>query len=153
MLFRSNIELVSVASTDLVWSTACGVSNFRKERPCSQRIRLPFCSRNIKAVFPVVSTKALVNMQEIHREKENSRLKACTPVKRQSNVKFFPSEQSSLNIDQKEKLSSNFDISGKMQLRSSTSLTSPFPMQFRDRWICILPDAQLELNTYESKDK
>jgi hypothetical protein len=38
----TNLELASVASTDIEWSAACGVLSFRSDRTCAPRLRLPF---------------------------------------------------------------------------------------------------------------
>jgi len=140
---NNNIELISVASTDLEWSAACGIMTFRKDRACAPRIRLPFRNRKIKSK-PLSSDacaqaclKAVGNLRNKQREKENNRLKACTPVQRQSKVIGVTSPQVGccellkVDISSKSMFFPQENVSANKQLPPSKSLASPFPMQFR----------------------
>lgn len=151
---EGSIELVSVASTDLEWSAACGVLSFRSDRGCAPRLRLPYYSRKHKQVgvdncVAGSSQATSTNVNSKQGEKENATEKPCPSVPRQSNAvntpqvgccailasgssqcKFFPI--SSIESRGRENVGDNA-LSANKQMPPSKSLSSPFPMQFRDR--------------------
>jgi hypothetical protein len=160
---HNSIELVSVASTDLEWTAACGVLTFRSDRSCAPRLRMPFSrNRNVLAADADAAVRAIrqakVNLRNKQREKEGAIKKTCTPVSRNDNVatpevgcctvgtaqkaKFFP--------DKGATNTASF-ISANKQLPPSKSLSSPFPMQFRERQQTP-PRTQLVVKTSESTD-
>ena len=182
---NNSIELVSVVSNDIEWSLACGILMFRKDKSCAPKIRLPFSTRDIKTkgLGPDTTTqacqKAVTNLRNKEREKETNRLKACTPVQRQSTViaptpqvgccqilksdahsnsKFvFPAGDRyppTINNTASKEKSSEFFVSTNKQLPPSKSLSSPFPMQFRERQksTCATITTQLVVKTFESID-
>lgn len=156
---ESSIELVSVASTDLEWSAACGVLAFRSDTACAARVRLPFCSQNRGMIAAAADNSVLVanNINNKLREKENAT--TCPSVPRQSEMmqktprqggccpgrttnessshqsKFFPKGPDTSKAVCREKAipGTTTTLSANKQLPPSKSLTSPFPMQFRDR--------------------
>ncbi|KAL3924191.1 MAG: hypothetical protein SGILL_001197 [Bacillariaceae sp.] len=138
----NSIELISVASTDLEWNAACGILSFRNGRACAPRLRMPF-ARNRKVLAADDAVRAIrqakANVRSKQREKEHSTGKPCTPVCRNDTVetpqvgcctfgksskpKFFSHKSSSIASS----------ASANKQLPPSKSLSSPFPMQFRER--------------------
>eukprot|EP00532_Pseudo-nitzschia_australis_P007593 CAMPEP_0168178582 /NCGR_PEP_ID=MMETSP0139_2-20121125/9242_1 /TAXON_ID=44445 /ORGANISM="Pseudo-nitzschia australis, Strain 10249 10 AB" /LENGTH=798 /DNA_ID=CAMNT_0008098065 /DNA_START=126 /DNA_END=2518 /DNA_ORIENTATION=+ len=182
---KNSIELVSVVSNDIEWSLACGVLMFRRDKSCAPKIRLPFSTRDIKkkGLGPDTTTQAcqqaLTNLRNKEREKETNRLKACTPVQRQSTViaptpqvgccqilksdtpsysKFvFPAGDRlppTINNTASKEKSSEFVVSTNKHFPPSKSLSSPFPMQFRERKksACATITTQLVVKTFESID-
>lgn len=162
---ENSIELVSVASTDMEWTAACGVLSFRSDRTCAPRLMMPF-SRNRKAIAAEQAVAAIrqakVNVRNKQREKESEAGKRCTPVARNdtvptpqvgcctfgsSNGKFFPEHKFQSNPPQETASS----MSANKQLPPSKSLSSPFPMQFRERQITP-PRTNLVVQTSESTD-
>lgn len=146
----NSIELISVASTDVEWTAACGVLSFRTDRSCAPRLRMPF-SRNRKviaadeAVAAIRQAKANVRNKQQETMKETEKMD-CTPVSRNDAVKtpqvgcctfgsssqgkFFPDRRSVRTNSSQE---TGAPASANKQLPPSKSLSSPFPMQFRER--------------------
>jgi hypothetical protein len=134
---------------------------------------MPFCSsRNRKAIAADDAVRAIrqakVNLRNKQREKEQKNGKPCPPVPRNattvttpqarccnlmtdgsSNSMFFPGKGASGAKNQnRENLCS---ISANKQLPPSKSLSSPFPMQFRERQKNP-PKPQLVVKTTQSTD-
>jgi hypothetical protein len=152
----NSIELVSVASTDFEWTAACGVLAFRSDRACAPRLRMPFCSRNRKVVAADASVRAIReaknNLRNRQRKEEvKSGKPSCPPVPRNgatvstpqqvgccslildgsSQSKFFPTGSSKTRSE--GITTSQSSVSANQQVPPSKSLSSPFPMQFRER--------------------
>jgi hypothetical protein len=147
---ESGIELVSVASTDLEWTAACGVLSFRSDRTCAPRLRMPF-ARNRKVIAAEEALAAIrqakINVRNKRRESQSDSGKHCTPVERNdtsntpqvgccsfgsSQAKFFPNHVTTTQSNNSNHDNSSL-LSANQQLPPSKSLSSPFPMQFRER--------------------
>ncbi|KAG7374410.1 hypothetical protein IV203_013505 [Nitzschia inconspicua] len=145
----NSIELVSVASTEMEWTAACGVLAFRSDRTCAPRLRIPFSrTRKVIAADAAVAAirQAKSNVRNKQREKESEvGKKNCTPVARNDTVstpqvgcctfrssqgKFFPDRRTVKANLEKDKSAA---MSANKQTPPSKSLSSPFPMQFRER--------------------
>lgn len=157
---NNSIELVSVASTDLEWPAACGFLNFRKDKTCAPKI--PFSAGDAKATAHDTQKQAcqesMTSLRDKEREKEKSNLEAfspqaCTPVQRQSKVIVSVSTPQVgccliLNDDPCSTSKFSFPTTGQhvsttkrsshvksanQKIPPSKSLSSPFPIQFRER--------------------
>jgi len=155
-----SIELVSVASTDLEWPAACDFLNFRKDKTCAPKI--PFSAGDAKAIAHDTQKQAcqesMTSLRDKEREKKNSNLEAfspqaCTPVQRQSKVIVSVSTPQVgccliLNDDPCSTSKFSFPTTGQhvsttkrsshvksanQKIPPSKSLSSPFPIQFRER--------------------
>ena len=176
---NNSIELVSVASTDLEWPAACGFLNFRKDKTSASKI--PFSAGVAKTIAHDTPKQAcqesMTSLRDKEREKENRNLEdfspqSCTPVQRQSNVIVSVSTPQVgccliLNDDpcsiskfsflatgqhvSTTKISSH-EKSANQKLPPSKSLSSPFPMQFRERQkpSCTTTTTNLIVNTSDS---
>mmetsp|Transcript_18005 Transcript_18005/g.33372 ORF Transcript_18005/g.33372 Transcript_18005/m.33372 type:complete len:792 (-) Transcript_18005:116-2491(-) len=163
------LDLVSVASTDVEWSAACGVLSFRSDRACAPRLRIPFCSRNRKIVASDNAARAIfqakANLRNKQRKEETKTGMPCPPVPRNSaastpqagccnimldgssKTMFFPARNSGVKNRPRDSL----PVSANKQLPPSQSLSSPFPMQFRERRK-VPPKPSLIVKTSESAD-
>ena len=132
-------ELVSVASSHHEWTAACGVFSFRTDRGCAPRLRLSFLGKNRKRGMDTDNTEnterspshaisvakgksprddSLAPMQRIRRQNDGAATNSVTNLSRSSMV---------ANSDVALSTSAN------QRVRPAKSLTSPFPMQFRER--------------------
>ncbi len=146
---NKGIELVPVASIDLGWSGTSDDSSSEQKKPSAPVLQLPLSETPREQIRKYQdSTKSSRNQ---------GRLNACTPVQRQSNMTVttpnvgcclilrndesalsqfsFPKSNrpivktKTFSLDQ----SGDFRPSANQKLPPSKSLSSPFPMQFRDR--------------------
>eukprot|EP00934_Nitzschia_sp_Nitz4_P008290 Nitzschia sp. Nitz4//scaffold161_size51353//24664//26892//NITZ4_006948-RA/size51353-processed-gene-0.73-mRNA-1//-1//CDS//3329537909//8280//frame0 len=127
------VDLVSVASSHHEWTAACGVLSFRSDRACAPRLRLNFCGRgkitdgkeeeNTYEISSKELLKEKFSQQTPPRTKPNRGSPATTPVRSPLADKCVsPTNDSHGN-----------GRSANQKLPPSRSLSSPFPMQFRDR--------------------
>jgi len=133
-------ELVSVASSYHEWTAACGVLSFRTDRGCAPRLRLNFLGKNRKGVQDKKNAEnghslprssiaglskspkdSLAPMERLRLQKARA-AKDHVTNQRQSRTREFPASSSS-----------GLPSSTNQTVPPSQSLTSPFPMQFRDR--------------------
>lgn len=154
------LELVSVVSSHHEWTAACGVLSFhRSDRSCAPRLRLNFCGRGTRKRIAedskeTTSESSKPSKTEILRVKFNgkgdnimsgshqTRLENLHGTSKHSGDDFAmksPSqeknsvssqESSMLDVQQNSDKSSP---SENQKLPPSKSLSSPFPMQFRER--------------------
>lgn len=169
------LELISVVSSHHEWSATCGVLSFhRSDRSCAPRVQLNFCGRgdrkriadnkkqenndrNLsrfkidKPVQAVVGTSGstlekasrTASWQKPSRDNNNDR----------GNVSLIPNDQDQSSSPAEgltPKMQGQADASSRgqnLKLPPSQSLSSPFPMQFRDRALSLrISTAEMELN-------
>jgi hypothetical protein len=135
------LELVSVASSQHEWTAACGVLAFRSDQACAPRLRLPFCGPNRQKIADEddwsIRNKAKMALRRNHEKQ----IAPCPPVQRQSSMKS-PKRGSEANADGANSFGKFFPTdqittaenkSANEKVPPSKSLSSPFPMQFRER--------------------
>jgi hypothetical protein len=145
-------EVLSVASSSHEWTAACGVLAFRTDRACAPRLKMPFCG-NRKQIADDGSFTARERAKKALREKhmKERQLSACPPVQRHSSMKspsdrdkandiskFFPAPNPIKFFPPTQK-SPVEELSANKKLPPSKSLSSPFPMQFRERTAPVPP--------------
>jgi hypothetical protein len=150
LLQSDTLELVSVVSSHHEWTAACGVLAFRSDRACAPRVRLPFCGRSRTKVSDEDNLTMRIKAKKALRQNNEKQNAACPSVQRQSSMKspslvttdrlnskskFFPADKNSSTtpvvpapLD---------DQSANKKVPPSKSLSSPFPMQFRERPKCL----------------
>lgn len=154
-------EVMSVAASSThEWTAACGVLSFRSDRTCAPRIRMPFCGRNNNSKNNNTDNREKAKKALRDKQlKSSHKVSSCPPVQRQSSMKsptdgdgcdpdhkpggkFFPSSSSSSSNPESEQSTKFFPTSQKAPVQAlsanqkippSKSLSSPFPLQFRNR--------------------
>ena len=132
-------ELVSVASSHHEWTAACGVLSFRTDRGCAPRFRLNFLGKHRKQGMDTKITEnahrspsKAIGIANIKSLKEDS----LAPMQR---LRWQKDEVAMNTIANRRRSSivTNSDASlstvANQLVLPAKSLTSPFPMQFRDR--------------------
>jgi hypothetical protein len=131
-------ELVSVASSHHEWTAACGVLSFRTDQGCAPRLRLNFLGKNRKRD---TDTK---NTENNHRSPSNAVKADCesprdslAPMQRLRLQKDRALSGTLTNLRRSNgEVPSNAGVmlpSANQMVPPTKSLTSPFPMQFRER--------------------
>ena len=169
---NNSIELVSVPSTDLKWSASCGFLNFRKDEICAPKLRPHISSGNkkqsAKEIAQVNQESTIIQLNR-KREKESSHFKAytqaCTPVQRQSKIvvstpqvgccqilTMEPDSRTKFSFPTSRRRIPSKKYSENRKHPSAQSLSSPFPMQFRERHqpSCVTSNVDLEIKTFHS---
>ncbi|KAL3921364.1 MAG: hypothetical protein SGILL_002783 [Bacillariaceae sp.] len=160
----NSIELISVASTDLEWTAACGVLSFRSDRSCAPRLRMPFSrNRKVSAADADAAVRAIrqakINLRNKQHKKDTNNGEPCTPVLRNDDVAtpqvgccvFGSAQKPKFFGDRGANNTTSTTVSANKQLPPSKSLSSPFPMQFRERQMTP-PRTQLVVKTSESTE-
>jgi hypothetical protein len=133
---HDSYELVSVASSHHEWTAACGVLSFRSDRACAPRLRLNFLGLNRRQVTGTKNGEncrgspceadldshrdSLTPMLRLRLQKDQAIRDAVTDPKRSRN-----------EVPQNPEVT--LSRSANQIVPPAKSLTSPFPMQFRER--------------------
>lgn len=143
------LDLVSVASSHHEWSAACGVLSFRSG--CTPKLRLNFCGRGnrLKRIAANNNKNDVVPVSNKKESSESMHAKQQQPQPRGNDGS--PSSRTSQNASVRSPLRDHHDATGvyressplrqpllnarsaNQKLPPSKSLSSPFPMQFRER--------------------
>jgi hypothetical protein len=152
LLQADTLELVSVASSHHELTAFCGVLAFRSDRACAPRVRLPFCGQNRKKVSDDDNLTMRIKAKKALRQNYEKQNAACPSVQRQSSMKspslmptdrlkskskFFPADKNPSSTTPAVSSAPLDDQSANKKVPPSKSLSSPFPMQFRERPKCL----------------